>query len=264
MTTVVRGGRSRGRNGWLAVGGAFTALTIAAGGLSVAGWLGFRSEIQDHTYRQQVTRILLDVATGDLTLTPGEAGTVAVRRRLFWSYTRPTIHEEWDGSTLRVTARCPVLVSVGPGCGVDYTLAVPDNVVVEARTSTGNISTRQVLGDLRLTASTGNITVVDAAGRLSLHTSTGDITASGRLTAAEVEATTSTGDVHIRFAEPPRTVTASASTGDIRVLVPAGEAYRVRAAASTGDVRVGVRRNDEAARSLLVRTSTGDVDIAYG
>lgn len=245
MTTVVPSRRPRGPNGWLAIGGVFTVLAIAVGSLSAAGWLGFRTETQDETYRQEVTKISLDVGTGDLTLAPGDAGAVAVHRRLFWSYSKPTIDEHWDGSTLRVTARCRALVSLGPGCGVDYTVAVPEGIAVEAHTSTGDVSVRNIRGHLRLS------------------TSTGDITASG-ITSTDVEVSTSTGDIDIRFTEPPQAVAARASTGDVTVSLPEREAYRVQADASTGDVHVNVRQDGDATRSVVIRTSTGDIDVSYG
>ncbi len=262
MTTIVGGARSRRPNGWLAVGGIFTTLAIAAGGLSTAGWLGFRSETQDHTYRQAVTRISIDVGPGDLRIAPGEAGAVAIHRRMFWSFSKPTIDERWDGQTLQVTTRCRVLLSVGPGCGVDYTIAVPEGVEVEAHTSTGDISVRGIRGGLRLSTSTGDIAVTDATSNLWLQSSTGDIKATG-LTSSDVEASASTGDVDLRFAGPPRAVAARASTGDVTVSVPDGEAYRVQADTGTGDVHIGVRQDSDAERSIVVRTSTGDVDISY-
>jgi hypothetical protein len=263
MATIVRGAQSRRPNGWLAVGGVFTALAIAAGGLSTAGWLGFRSETQDHTYHQAVTRISIDVGTGDLKLSPGGAGEVAVHRRIFWSYSKPTIEERWDGQTLHVTARCrAALLSLGPGCGVDYTIAVPEGVAVEAHTSTGDISVRGVRGGLRLSTSTGDIAVTDATSNLWLRSSTGDINATG-VTSSDVEASVSTGDVDLRFTEPPREVAIRASTGDVTVSVPDGEAYRVQTDTGTGDVHIGIRQDSGAERSIVVRTSTGDVAISY-
>jgi len=255
--------RPRGPNGWLVIGGVFTALLLIAGGLSAAGWLGYRTELQEHVYEADVTSIFLEVDTGDLRLSPGEAGAVTVERRLFWSYRKPTFEERWDGQTLRVTGDCSGWFSIGPGCGVDYTLRVPEGVSVQARTSTGDVSVTNIDGDLHLTSSTGDIRVTGGGGALQLSTSTGDIIASD-VTSDTIDASTSTGDVRLGFADAPRTVSAEASTGDIRIVVPDGDSYRIDADASTGDVRVSVGRNDDSGRSIVARTSTGDVDVSYG
>jgi hypothetical protein len=255
--------RPGGPNPWLVIGGVFTALLLIAGGLSVAGWLGYRTEIQQQTYRAEVTSIVVDVGTGDLTLSPGESGVVDVERRLFWSYRKPVVDERWDGRTLRVTGDCSGWFSIGPGCGVDYTLRVPEGVSVQARTSTGDISVLNIGGELHLTTSTGDVRVTGGAGALQLRTSTGDITATD-VAAPTIDASTSTGDIQLRLAAAPRTVAAEASTGDIRILVPDGDDYRVDADASTGDVRVSVQLNDSAGRSIFARASTGDIGISYG
>jgi DUF4097 and DUF4098 domain-containing protein YvlB len=59
-------------------------------------------------------------------------------------------------------------------------------------------------------------------------------------------------------------VKASTSTGDVTLSVPEREAYRVQAEASTGGVHVGVRHDGDATRSIVIRTSTGDIEISYG
>jgi hypothetical protein len=252
--------RPRGPNAWLVLGGIFTVIVIVAGGLSVAGWLGYRTEVQTQVYRQAVTSIDIEVDTGDLTLAPGDAGTVAVTRRLFWSYSKPTIDEQWDGQTLRVTGDCRGWFWLGPGCGVDYTVAVPEGVSVLARTSTGDISVSNIRGVLRLSTSTGDIRVSGAAAALELRTSTGDITAT-TTGAAPVDASTSTGDIDLRLGASSPDVMARTSTGDIQITVPGDVAYRVQADTSTGDVRVSVSQDDRSTYAIRARASTGDIDI---
>jgi hypothetical protein len=253
--------RPGGPNGWLVLGGIVTALLIAAGTLTVIGWLGYRTETQRQVYDQTATSIDLDISTGDLTLVPGEPGEVVVTRRLYWSYSKPTIDERWDGQTLRVTGDCRGWW-IGPGCGVDYTLEVPEGVAVRAQTSTGDVTVRNIRGALQLTTSTGDISVTGATGALKLRTSTGDIRATD-LTSSTVDASASTGDIMVILTAAPQSVAVRTSTGDIDVFVPTGQTYRVQTEVSTGDVRVGVRQSDDASRSITARTSTGDIDIHY-
>lgn len=258
------GSRPGGPNGWLVIGGVVTALVLAAGTLSVAGWLGYRSETENQTYRADVTEISIELDTGDLTLVPGEPGAVAVTRRISWSYQRPDIDERWDGQTLRVTGTCGMWLWTGPNCGVDYTLEVPAGVAVRARTSTGDITISDIGGGpLHLTTSTGDIRVTGADGDLELHSSTGDVVASG-ITSDAVNASTGTGDVRLTLSTAPRTIVAHTTTGDVHIVVPDGPAYRVEADTNTGDTRVTVQRNDTSGRSIVARTSTGDVNVRYG
>ncbi len=257
--------RPAGPNGWLVIGGVFTALLLIAGGLSAAGWLARRTETQTEVYRQVATSLSVELSTGDLTLTAGEAGQVSVERRLYWSWSfqKPIIDEQWDGQALRVKADCGNWVVLGPACGVDYALTVPEGISVQARTSTGDVQVSNILGALELSTSTGDIRVTGATGELRLDASTGDITVSDTRSTT-VDASTSTGDVTIHFATAPRTVSADTSTGDVAVVVPDGDGYRVDTDTSTGDERVSVRRDDSSGRSIVARTSTGDIDISYG
>jgi DUF4097 and DUF4098 domain-containing protein YvlB len=254
--------RPRGPNPWLVVGGLLTVLLLGAGALSVAGWLGHRTETQRQVYRQTTDAISVELGTGDITVIAGAADVVEVTRHLRWSYEKPEIDERWDGQTLSVTVDCHHFW-IGPGCGVDYTLAVPEGVTVAARTSTGDITVRAILGELNLTTSTGDIAISGAVAPLVLHTSTGDVTVTAAIS-PQIDASSSTGDITLRLATGPRALTTRTSTGDIRITVPDGEAYRVHTDTSTGDVRVAVRQDGSASGSITAETSTGDIDINYG
>jgi len=255
-------GRPGGPNGWLVIGGVLTVTLIVLGALSVAGWLGYRTETQTESYRTPGLRtIAVDIDAGDLTVLPGAGDTVDVTRRLRYAYERPTIDERWDGQALHVSTDCRI-TWVGPGCAVDYTLTIPAEVEVRASTSTGDITVRNILGKLELSTSTGDISVLGARHVVSLHTSTGDINAVD-LASDEARASTSTGDITLRFVSSPSSVVASTGTGDLTIVLPEEQAYHVVAETSTGDIDVDVRREDTADRAISARTSTGDIEIRY-
>lgn len=254
--------RPGGPNGWLVIGGVVTALLIIGGALSAVSSFNFRTEISHAVLTGELTSMSVDIDTGDVSLTPGEPGVVDVQRRTFWSFSKPVVEENWDGQTLRVTVDCVGVAWIGRGCGVDYQLAIPTNISVTVNTSTGDVSATNIDGELRLTTSTGDIRVTGGDGALRLHTSTGDITAIDAA-AESVDAEASTGDVRLALSSAPRTVSAHTSTGDVRIYVPDGEAYHVQTDTSTGDTDVSVRRDDDSDRSIVVRTSTGDVQVTY-
>jgi hypothetical protein len=228
--------------GWRVAGTVFAVLVLAAGTLTAASWLARRTEVQDQVYRRPVRQVVLDVGTGNVILVPGGPG-VAVHRHLSWSWSKPVIHEVWDGGTLRITTRCPA-VSLGPGCGVDYTLRLPVLASVTSHTSTGDVTLRGWHGDL------------------ALFTSTGDVTGTG-LFADRVEVHTGTGGIDLSFVRPPSWVRAAASTGDVRVAVPAGDRYRVQTGTGTGSVQVKVTRDGASPRSIVATTGTGDIHVGY-
>lgn len=255
--------RPRRPNVWLILGAILTALVLFAGILTVAGWLGYRTETEHQTYQAEGTDISIDLGVGDVIIRPGRAGVVAVTRQTSWSFQRPDLDERWDGRTLQVTGGCRVRPWTVLPCGVTYTIEVPAEATVRARVSAGDITVDDVRGGLDLTASLGDIRVTGASGELRLHSSHGDVVASA-ITADAVEASTVTGDVWLTLSAPPRTVSAETSAGDVHVVVPRGETYRVEADAGVGDMAITVGQDVASDRSIVARTSAGDIDVSYG
>ncbi|HEY3008516.1 MAG TPA: DUF4097 family beta strand repeat-containing protein [Micromonosporaceae bacterium] len=244
MTLTATPGRVSGRRWWLVIGSIFAVLVLAAGTASAASWLARQSQTQKQTYHHRVARVVINSGTGDIRVSPGADAMVAITRHLVWSFGKPRVTEAWDGDTLRVTTRCPE-ISLGAGCRVDLTLAVPPNTAIEASSGTGDIH------------------VSGAQGTLSLESGTGDIDTTG-LACAEVRARAGTGNIVLRFATAPRQVSASAGTGDVRIRLPAGTSYRVSSQVGTGDQRIRLTRDPAADRQLVLDAGTGDVDAAYG
>ncbi len=252
-----------GRRVWRVVGATFAAVTLACGVLNAVTWLARQSETQTQTYRQPVSRIVLDLDTGDLTVTPSGDDTVTVQRHLRWTLAKPTIEETWDGGTLRIRVRCAQFqFAINSLCGVDYVLQVPKGVDVEAHSDTGDTTVRDVEGSLRLTTDTGDIDVSNTPGTLWVRTDTGDVRASG-LASSEVDVATDTGDVVLRFTRPPSRVQVATDTGDVSVAVPRGDAYRVQTSTDIGSKNIRILQDVTASRTIIARTDVGDVDLFY-
>lgn len=260
---VGSGKRPRRRNGWLVAGGIITAIVLTISTLTVASWLGYRADTEQQTYRAMVADIAVELDMGDLIVVPGGVHYISVTRRITWSYQRPHFTEQWDGHTLRISTDCGFWPLTGPHCGVTYTLAVPADVAVRARTSTGDIVISDIHGGLHLTTTTGDIRVTGVDGPLQLHTSTGDITAMD-ITSPNVEASTDTGDIDLRLAAAPYDISAHTTLGDVSIVVPEGEAYRVDADTGIGDERITVQRSETGRRPIVARSTTGNIDIRYG
>lgn len=250
---------TRRRTGCLIAGIVVAGLVVAAGALAATAGLARHTLTQDHTYRHAIDLIIVDVGSGDVDLSAGDAGQATVHRRLTWSWFRPTVIETWDGNTLSLRYRCHGVFLAG-GCGVDYRLSVPAGVAVDVRTGSGDIHIRDLTGPLTLHSGSGDLAVSHAGGRLSLNTGSGDVNAAG-LTATSVRARTGSGDVALRFDGAPSDVAADTGSGDVRVFVPSGP-YRVSTRTGSGEVALRVATDPEAPAWITVQTGSGDITIA--
>lgn len=104
----------------------------------------------------------------------------------------------------------------------------------DVRTSGGNIRALQIVGNTKLITSGGNINVDDAHGDVSAHTSGGDIRLLG--IDSKLLARTSGGDVDVAMVGANRGVDVSTSGGDITLHVPADFKAALSARTSGGDV----------------------------
>jgi hypothetical protein len=257
----------RGRRAWLFAGAILTPVAVLLSTVTLWSWvnqLAAETETQHQTYTQPVSRVMLNLHDGDITLTPGEAGQVVIERRLQWSQSKPTIEETWAGDALEITSRCAGESTLGMRrhCAVAYVMRVPPDVAIDARTLASKIDVRGLSGDLRLSESSGNVNVTNATGRLWVQTTSGGITGAGlRCGQAEVQATSA--DIDLGFAAAPQQLTVKTGSGNVDIAVPAHDTYRVVVETSAGDTEIKVRQDPGATRTIGVQTSRGDVHIRY-
>ena len=254
-----RGGT--GPSGWRAAGAVITVVAVVLGILSVSSWLVRKIETRDRTYQRTVSQVVVDSGSGDVRLSAGPDGQVALHERLTWSWSKPRESVTWDGDTLRLSFRCPP-VSFGPGCGIDYRLRVPAGVPVRVHTGSGDVSASGLTGPVTLDAGSGDVSVSRLAGPVSLRTGSGDVTASA-ITATRAAAATGSGDVSLTFVAAPTSVTTTTGSGDVTLVVPRGTAYRVSTRSGAGDSTVSVDEDSHAPGSLTARTGAGDITIVY-
>jgi DUF4097 and DUF4098 domain-containing protein YvlB len=200
-----------------------------------------QTEQQSQTYHHTISAIEFNVDSGDLRLSTSDASDISVTRRLGWTHTRPSITEEWQGDTLRISTTCQE-----SACYTDYTVTLPSNVRIKADTSAGDIR------------------VMGASGAVTLHSGAGDISATS-LGSPDVDATTNAGDITVRLTVVPATVSARSAAGDVEVSVPdAGpEGYRVQASTGAGDNRVAVTANAASTHTVVATSNAGDITVRY-
>jgi len=243
--------------------GALTVLALSASsGCKVEGAAAgtAHQESQQQKYQHAVSRVTIDLDSGDITLHTGSGGQVSVQRSLKWDSTKPTVTEGWTGDTLAITARC---ASGEHSCAADYQVDLPADVTVVAKTNAGNVTTRGIHGGQELRSDAGDLTVKDSGGALTLHTNNGRVTGTG-LAAAQVDAGTDAGDVNLTLTTVPDSLTAKSSAGDIDLLVPKTDGgYAVQAGTNAGAKRVLVDTSGSSKRRIVATTDSGDVQVRY-
>lgn len=246
---------------WLTIGIVVTVIVLAVGLFfgyrALAGAGSPSTDSASTTYPQQITALDVRAETGRLTVTAGPDAQTTVQTSLTWDDTKPTVTQQWSGTTLSVVTSCP-----GSGrCEADLTITVPPGTTVTTDTETGDAALTGLTGTVSLRTGTGEIRLAQLGGQVTAATEVGSITGTA-LTAAGVTATTDTGDVVLGFAADPQTVSATVATGDITVTVPrSSTGYRVTADTDTGDRRVGVTQDQSATRTIVAHTDTGDVTV---
>ncbi|OZM84175.1 DUF4097 family beta strand repeat-containing protein [Pseudonocardia sp. MH-G8] len=235
------------------------AVVLGAGGI-VAARAALPGPATEETlaFDLQAPRLAVEVGSGAVTLHRADGDRVEVRRTVRSRGVEPRLEEESSAEGVRLAAECPW--AFGASCTVDYDVRVPDDVALEVRTSSGDVT----LGGLAAAAvdvrvSSGAVHLADLRGPIVVEASSGDVVGE-RLDTPSFSATASSGEVRADFASTPGEVAIVASSGDVEVALPAGS-YRVEAATDSGDERVAVPVDAAAAAVVRVEVGSGDVEV---
>jgi DUF4097 and DUF4098 domain-containing protein YvlB len=194
------------------------------------------------TIAHHIERVVVRADTGHVNLSGSAGSRVVVGQQLRWLWRKPRVATHVEGSTLTVSAECPVSSTLNR-CKADLDLAIPFDADVVVVGDSGDIVADRLAGHLDLTTDSGNVTGRD-------------------LYPTVLKATTDAGNVDLEFATQPVSVNANSDSGDVDVTVPAGGEYRVDATTDAGDVTVqGILRNDHAGRSITATADAGDVTV---
>jgi len=251
---------------WLIAGVLITVIVIMVGGtfvmLSLFGSATPTEEQQHQAYQRSVSRVELDVDSGDISISAGGSGQVVVERLLRWRKTKPQVGAEWDGDTLHLSGRCPDQKD----CTVSYQVRVPAGVSVRAHTIDGNISVADVTGELDLRNESGDVTVRNSAGPVRIMGDAGNVTGTG-LRSGSVDLQTKDGDVALAFAAVPTSVRVVLTDGSVKIAVPRTgtgiDGYHVQASTAAGQRNVHVDEDSAGKRSIYAQLVAGDVTVDY-
>ncbi len=238
--SIVRTASGRPSPWWLLV--AICVLVLVAVATAITTWWAATRETRTTSYRVlgDLAGIRLDLGAADVEI-DGGAGAVEVRRVDRFAFGHPSGERRAVAAgVLTVASRCPAQV-LGT-CRTAYRVAVPDNVPVTLRTSSGSVRLVGVRASVTVTTSSGPV-VADAFCGFSLR------------------ASSDTGAVRAVTQCSPDRLELRSRSGDVRAAVPPGR-YRVDAQSASGRLRVrGLTLADDAPFQIQALSTTGDVTV---
>ncbi len=251
---------------WRVIAAVFTVGVVIAG--TLVAWSLLRpSDVKTETTAQTFAKpishlIFLDFEGSDVIVEAGHDGEVKVRRELRWSGDdRPQTTEAFQGDALTVSHTCGS--AERDQCSMRYTITVPAGVDIQAETTAGDLTVRDITGAIEAHVVSGDIVLSGSTGQVKVGSVSGDIRATG-LRSSKVELNGVSGDVELGFAAAPQHVSVVVVSGDTQVRVPAGSGpYRVDIQAGSGDQSVTVDRASGAERAIGVRSTSGDNSVTY-
>jgi hypothetical protein len=225
---------------WLVAASALVLIGVA---LVLAVWWAASRETRQVRYRVigTLSAVELDLGSAPVQITGGAGGAVEVRRTEEFAFSHPPrVTRSVDGGVLRISSRCPETV-LG-SCSASFRVAVPDNVLVNVRTSSGRVGISALNGSARVATGSGSIAIDGFCGFTLVATSTA-------------------GDVQGAADCSPDRMELRSGSGDVRAVVPAGR-YRVDAHTDAGTERVrGLTVADDASFTVQALSGSGDVTV---
>ncbi len=209
---------------------------------------------EEFTITDEVTRLDLDNGNGNIFVNATAESIITVQAQ----------HEGDDseavsqvaGGILSLSTRCST--SDGP-CTIHYTLWVPEAVIVDAETTTGDIVLVGMGGDANLRTASGNVELdTFTADTLLVEVESGP-TIGSRLSAEETIVTSASGSIDLTYEERPRVVEGITNSGDITLAVPTGT-YNIETDSGSGDVQTeGLEHDADADARLTVEAAVGRI-----
>ncbi len=253
---------------WRLLAAAFTVTVLIVG--VIVTWAIMRpdAEIRRDTnlssFTKEISRIeFQDFEASDVVVKTGSVSEIGIQRWFRWTgEDKPRYRETWNGTSLTVSHLCGDADS--DDCSIKYVVTIPETsraLTVIADTSSGDVETAGVTGEIRVSTVSGDLRTGGAAGKLELRTVSGDLTAE-ETSSSSVSAHSVSGDLTLSFSSAPATIVAETTSGDLRVSVPRSTGgYRVSAETTSGERKVDVFGDGPAV--IQAKTVSGDLYVNY-
>ena len=234
------------------------------------------SEIERSFSVEDITRIDLKIALGDLALSTGSGGQISLRARLS-SDDEGDLETTVAGGVLTIKNRNENGWLIRNNTSrIDVALAVPSqaSLVVTAHTGLGDVNADGVAGlcqvhtgkgdvravggssALNVKTGNGNVTVRTWRGDLDVTTGKGDVTISDL--SGGLRMTTGAGDTAVERWQAPQSASNRAETGSGDVTVRQAQVEELEVSIGRGDITL----HQVAVRTLRVQSAVGNVAVA--
>lgn len=262
-------------------GGAVAALTSLAGCSGATPFVGKRTESDRTLSLDGVSTLSVHANVGDVRVVGEDRDDAVVHlvkkaSSVTADLSGLTLAVEPDGDHLRLRTQYEGPTPFFGGTPtMDLSLRVPRSLAVDrVRTTVGDVTARDVAGDLVAEATTGDVRLRGVRGTVTAEASTGDVVVDGADAVGDVS--TSTGDIDLTVAAIDGPTRFSASTGDVTAALSPDIDASLAARTNTGDVVVqglpvaDATRDDKSVSGTLgdggpdltVETNTGDVRLS--
>lgn len=227
-------------------------VTIVAGGLllTACDWGDFGSTkfSDQESLSQPVSEVRFANDSGDVKVTVGDK--FEIRRTGGYQDTKPGKTYRMDGEAL-VLESCPER-----NCWVTYDVTVPEGTKVSGKVESGSV---EVVGAVsaNVAAESGDVTVRDVAGEVNATTQSGNVTLAE--IGGAVVAAAQSGDVTVAMSES-RSVTATTESGNVDVTVP-DASYQVDIQAEGMDNVRNDLGDDQSGPKINLSTESGEVTL---
>ena len=242
-------------------------LVVAAG---LAFWqFGDKDSDDTHKVDDKITTVQLAAGHSDITINVSDDDTTTVQeQRKYWFFKHGDAYSVKDG-VLKLDGDC------GWQCNADFEVTVPRGTKitgengsgdlelsgvagVDVKSRSGEVTLREINGDVNLDLTSGDVSVSDLTGKLDVKANSGDIEAAG-LKGGPVDVETSSGDIELQLAEA-NDVRVKGTSGDIEITAPGGD-YKVSTESRTGDVENSLGNSADGSHSLTATTTSGDIEL---
>jgi hypothetical protein len=255
-------------------GAVLMAAAVAAGlagtGCGLQINMGSRSVTDDANVSGPLTAVQLTHGSGDISIHSGPGAGAAIHRTIHYQgSTKPRPSQQVTNGVLTFVNGCS-------DCSIDYDLTVPAATNVRIRNGSGDIrvadvattdidagagdvSIRNVHGQVRAHTGSGSVRATSVGARTDLRSSSGDISATG-IDGGTLLSETRSGSLVVKFIAAPSNVHAVTRSGDLFIKLPQGR-YKIDPATGSGDKFVNVPDDPNATAVVYARTGSGSLRI---
>jgi len=224
------------------------ALIAVAVGIAT-GWIWSSTATATEAVGERIDVVEIDNDSGNVSITAGDVDRTQVKQKFSYRFDSPGNAFEVDDGVLK-------LKDCGWWCSVDYEVVVPAGTEVSGELDSGNLLLAGV-ASADVKADSGNITLRDIAGDLTLDIDSGNVEGTGL--GGDLTANVDSGRLDLQFTQPVD-VKADVDSGDIELTVPDGE-YRVEGDSDSGERDIQVTDSPDADHVLELNVDSGNVTV---